>query len=40
MIKRRDPLHPPALGARLRGLADEEQRFFRDLNEARLAWKA
>lgn len=40
MIKRRDPLDPPALGARLRALADQEQVFFRDLNQARLAWKA
>jgi hypothetical protein len=39
MIKRRDPLQPPALGARLRELADDEQRFFRELNQARRAWK-
>jgi Domain of unknown function (DUF4872) len=40
MIKRRDPLDPPALGARLRELAADEQSFFRDLNDARLAWKS
>jgi hypothetical protein len=40
MIKRRDPLDPPALGARLRELATDEQGFFRDLNHARLAWKS
>jgi hypothetical protein len=40
MIKRRDPLDPPALGARLRELAADEQSFFRDLNQARLAWKS
>lgn len=39
MIKRRDPLDPPALGARLRQLAAEEQNFFHDLDRARLAWK-
>ena len=39
MIKRRHPLDPPALGARLREIADHEQQFFRDLNDARLAWK-
>jgi len=38
MIKRRDALDPPALGARLRELAAEEQSFFQDLNRARLAW--
>jgi hypothetical protein len=39
MIKRRDPLDPPALGARLRELAADEQSFFQDLNRARLAWQ-
>jgi hypothetical protein len=39
MIKKRDPLDPPALAAHLRALADDEQAFFRDLNQARLAWK-
>jgi hypothetical protein len=40
MIKRRDALDPPALGVRLRELAADEQSFFRELNEARLAWKS
>jgi hypothetical protein len=40
MIKRRDPLDPPALGVRLREIAADEQSFFRDLNDARLAWKS
>jgi hypothetical protein len=40
MIKRRDPLDPPALGVRLRELAADEQSFFRELNDARLAWKS
>ena len=40
MIKRRDPLEPRALGARLRELAADEQTFFQDLNRARLAWRA
>ncbi|HEV3010861.1 MAG TPA: BtrH N-terminal domain-containing protein [Burkholderiales bacterium] len=39
MIKRRDPLEPPALAARLRELAQEEKTFFQDLDHARLAWK-
>jgi hypothetical protein len=39
MIKRRDPLEPPKLAARLRELAQEEKGFFQDLNEARGAWR-
>lgn len=39
MIKRRDPLKPPALAALLRGLAAEERSFFEDLRAAQLAWK-
>jgi len=39
MIKRRDPLEPPALAALLRGLAIEERDFFRGLRAAQLAWK-
>jgi hypothetical protein len=39
MIKRRDPLEPRALGARLRELAADEQNFFQDLERARLAWQ-
>lgn len=38
MIRRRDPLDPRALGARLRGLAAEEKRFFQDLQSASRAW--
>ena len=38
MIKRRIVFEPPALAMRLRGIASREQRFFADLNEARLAW--
>lgn len=40
MIKRRIPFEPPALAARLREIAAREQRFFQDLNQARLAWAA
>ena len=40
MIKRRIALEPPALAARLRDIASREQRFFGDLNQARLAWAA
>lgn len=39
MIKRRDPLEPPALAARLRELAQDEKSFFQDLNQARRAWQ-
>jgi hypothetical protein len=39
MIKRRDPLEPRALGARLRELAADEEHFFHDLDRARLAWQ-
>jgi Domain of unknown function (DUF4872)/Butirosin biosynthesis protein H, N-terminal len=39
MIKRRDPLEPPKLAARLRELAQEEKGFFQELNEARGAWR-
>jgi hypothetical protein len=39
MIKRRDPLEPPALGALLRRLAAEEKTFFEDLRAVQLAWK-
>jgi hypothetical protein len=39
MIKRRDPLEPPALAARLRELAQEEKRFFQDLDQERRAWQ-
>jgi len=38
MIKRRIAFEPPALAARLRDIASREQRFFADLNQARLAW--
>jgi hypothetical protein len=38
MIKRRIAFEPPALAARLREIAAREQLFFRDLNQARLAW--
>ena len=38
MIKRRIVFEPPALATRLRGIASREQRFFADLNQARLAW--
>ncbi|HSU76603.1 MAG TPA: BtrH N-terminal domain-containing protein [Burkholderiales bacterium] len=40
MIKRRIAFEPPALAARLRDIAAREQRFFHDLNKARLAWAA
>ena len=40
MIKRRIAFEPHALAARLRELAAREQRFFQDLNQARLAWTA
>jgi len=39
MIKRRDPLEPRKLAARLRELAQEEKGFFQNLNEARGAWR-
>ena len=39
MIKRRDPLNPPALAAQLRALAQEEQAFFQDLKRAAAAWR-
>jgi len=38
MIRGRDPLAPPALAERLRALAAEEKRFFRDLDDAKRAW--
>jgi hypothetical protein len=38
MIRGRDPLAPPALATRLRLLADDEKRFFRDLLAAQRAW--
>jgi hypothetical protein len=38
MIRGRDPLAPPALATRLRSLADDEKRFFRDLLVAQRAW--
>jgi hypothetical protein len=38
MIKRRIAFEPPALAARLRDIAAREQRFFQDLDQARLAW--
>jgi hypothetical protein len=38
-IRRRDPLAPPALAAQLRGIADHEQSFFRDLRRAQQAWR-
>ena len=34
MIRNRDPLHMPTLGDKLRGIADREQTFFRDLRRA------
>jgi len=38
MIRGRDPLAPPALAARLRDLAADERRFFRDVDAAQRAW--
>ena len=38
MIRGRDALAPPALAERLRALAAEEKRFFRDLDDAKRAW--
>ena len=38
-IRRRDPLAPPALAAQLRGIADHEQSFFRDLRRVQQAWR-
>jgi hypothetical protein len=38
MIRRRDPLSPPALAARLRALAGDERLFFKDLRSAQRAW--
>jgi hypothetical protein len=40
MIKRRDPLHPPALASHLRAIAQEEEAFYRDLERAAAAWRA
>ena len=40
MIKRRDPLHPPALATHLRAIAQEEESFYRDLERAAAAWRA
>jgi hypothetical protein len=40
MIKRRDPLHPPALANLLRTIAQEEDSFYRDLERAAAAWRA
>lgn len=40
MIKRRDPLHPPALASLLRTIAQEEEAFYRDLERAAAAWRA
>ena len=39
MIKRRDPLHPPALATHLRAIAQEEETFYRDLERAAAAWR-
>jgi hypothetical protein len=38
MIRRRDPLAPPALAGRLRALAGEERHFFRELRSVQRAW--
>jgi hypothetical protein len=40
MIKRRDPLHPPALATHLRAIAQEEETFYRNLERAAAAWRA
>jgi hypothetical protein len=39
MIRGRDALAPPALGARLRALAADEKQFFRELDAAQRAWQ-
>ena len=39
MIRGRDALAPPALGARLHALAAEEKQFFRELDAAQRAWQ-
>ena len=39
MIRGRDALAPPALGARLHALAAEEKQFFRSLDAAQRAWQ-
>ena len=39
MIKRRDPLHPPALAGLLRAIAQEEKSFFQDLKRTADAWR-
>jgi hypothetical protein len=39
MIRGRDELAPPALGARLHALAAEEKQFFRSLDAAQRAWQ-
>jgi hypothetical protein len=38
MIRGRDRFDPPLLAERLRALADDEKRFFADLNAAQRAW--
>jgi len=38
MIRGRDALSPPALAARLRGLAADEKLFFQNLHRAQRAW--
>lgn len=38
MIRRRDPLAPPALAERLRSLAGDEREFFRELRRVERAW--
>jgi hypothetical protein len=38
MIRRRDPLAPPALAERLRSLANDERLFFQELRRVQRAW--
>ncbi len=38
MIRRRDPLAPPVLAARLRALAGDERLFFQELRSVQRAW--
>jgi hypothetical protein len=38
MIRRRDPLAPPALAERLRSLASDERVFFKELRRVQRAW--